>query len=75
MEKEEFQEIAHCGGEITFSVKTNEQGGRSYQVGYHHQRANRMGMFAVYALPQGIPVETIQLGGIGLTCPRFSYQS
>ena len=61
----EFQEIGHCGGQFTISVKTAENGHRSVQFGWHHSRPNPAAIFAVYALPQGIPVGIIQLGGIG----------
>ncbi len=64
-EKAEFEEIAHCGGKVTFSVKTDDEGRRSYQIGYEHCRPVACGFFAVYAIPQGVPVGTIQLGGIG----------
>lgn len=61
---EEFQEIGHCGGQFTVTIKTTEDS-RSIQFGYRHSRPTAMSMFAVYALPQGIPVGTIKLGGIG----------
>ena len=60
----EFQEIAHCGGKITFHIQT--EGGRpSYSVEFSHSRPTPSAIFAVYALPQGIPVDDIELGGIG----------
>lgn len=61
----EFEEIGHSGGKITFTVVTDEEGRRGYQVGFSSNRPVPMVMIAVYALPQGIPVESIQLGGIG----------
>ena len=61
----EFEEIGHSGGKITFSIKTDEKGQRSYQVKISSSRPVPSVIFAVYALPQGIPVETISLGGIG----------
>lgn len=65
MHGEEFQEIAHCGGQFTFHVVTNEQGHRQYQVKWQSQRPVPATIFAVYALPQGIVVADIHLGGIG----------
>lgn len=62
---EEFEEIAHSGGKITFSLKTNSQGGRSYQVGWSANRPVPTALIAVYALSQGIPVGMVDLGGIG----------
>ena len=61
----EFEEIGHSGGKITFSIKTNDKGLRSYQMTYSWSRPVPRAIIAVYALPQGVPVEAIQLGGIG----------
>ena len=60
----EFKEIAHSGGEITFDIST-ENGRYGYQISYSGSRPNAMGIIAVYALPEGIPVEKIDLGGMG----------
>jgi len=62
---DEFAEIAHTGGTVTFKIRTTEGGGRTYQVGYRHSRPVPMVLIGIYALPQGIPVDTIQMGGIG----------
>ena len=61
----EFREIAHCGSQFTVQVKTNKEGRRGIQFGIQHSRPTPMSMFGIYVLPQGIPVGTIQLGGIG----------
>jgi hypothetical protein len=61
----EFAEIGHSGGKITFSLSTKPDGRRSYQIGYERCRLGPVKMVAVYALPQGVPVAEIQLGGIG----------
>lgn len=63
--EKEFQEIGHCGGQYTVNVKTAPDGRRSYQLGMRHSRPTPASFFAVYFLPQGIPVGMIQLGGIG----------
>jgi len=63
--KPEFEEIAHTGGQVTFHVVTQPNGRRSYQVGWQHCRPVAAAIIAVYALPMGIPVSTINLGGIG----------
>lgn len=60
----EFEEIGHSGGKVTFRIATID-GRRRYQVGYSSDRPVPMKLIAVYALPQGVPVETIRLGGIG----------
>lgn len=61
----EFEEIGHSGGKITFGIKTDDKGHRSYQVGFSSSRPVPLVIFAIYALPQGVPVAQIQLGGIG----------
>ena len=61
----EFEEIAHSGGKITFRLGTNQQGQRAYQVQYSTDRPVPTHLIALYALPQGIPVDSIQIGGIG----------
>lgn len=61
----EFEEIGHSGGKITFRIKTDDKGYRSYQIGWSSSRPVPFVLIAVYALPQGVPVEDIQLGGIG----------
>ena len=61
----EFQEIGHCGGKIIVNVSTELDDQREIQFEIHHSRPTPSSWFAIYALPQGIPVGTIQLGGIG----------
>jgi hypothetical protein len=58
MSNGEFREIGHSGGRVTFRIATDERGHRSYQVSWESSRP-------VYALPQGIVVDDIRLGGIG----------
>ncbi len=64
MSTAQFQEVAHCGFELKVSVQTRE-GNRGFSLGVSHSAPRPMSVFAVYALPQGPAVETIQLGGIG----------
>jgi len=61
----EFQEIGHCGGQYTVNVKITADGRKSIQFGHRHSRPTPASIFAVYFLPQGIPVGMIELGGIG----------
>jgi hypothetical protein len=60
----EFEEIGHSGGKVTFTISTGETGRRGYQITFSGNRPVPMVLIAVYAL-QGVPVEEIQLGGIG----------
>ena len=62
---EEFKEIGHSGGKITFTIKTDEEGGRTYQVGYSGNRPVPTVIMGVYALPEGIPVAHYVMGGLG----------
>lgn len=61
----EFEEIANCGGTVTFRIRTSDDGGRAYQVEFSGSRPVPMVLIGIYALAQGIPVGTIQMGGIG----------
>ena len=59
----DFQEIAHGGGKVMFTIKVDEHGEPMYEVGFTSNRP--MSMVGVYALQQGVPVGKIELGGIG----------
>jgi cytochrome c551/c552 len=61
----EFREIGHCGGKITVIVSTDANGHRDVSTRIENSLPRPAAWFAVYALPQGIPVAMIQLGGIG----------
>lgn len=63
--KQEFEEIAHTGGKVKFNVKIDAEGRFSYNVGWTHSRPTPAVLFAVYAIPQGVAVGDINLGGIG----------
>ena len=63
--KTELEEIAHTGGKVTFDVKTDAEGGVSFSVGWTHSRPTPATLFAVYAIPQGVAVGDLHLGGIG----------
>lgn len=61
----ELEEIGHTGGKVTFDVKIDEQGVVSYRIGWTHSRPTPATVFAVYAIPQGVAVADIRMGGIG----------
>jgi hypothetical protein len=61
----EFQEVAHCGGKITFRVRTRGED-RQYSVEFSHQSPTPAALVGLYALPQGIPVQGFAMGGIGM---------
>jgi hypothetical protein len=61
----EFEEIGHYGGQVIFRVVTGEDGQRAYQITGQGSRGGPMALFAIYALPQGVAIGQIKLGGIG----------
>ena len=63
--RSELQEIAHTGGKITFNVRVDPDGRLSYQIGYQHSNPTPATVAAVYAIPQGVAVADLDLGGIG----------
>jgi hypothetical protein len=63
--KAELVEVAHSGGRITFRIRREDDGRLSYQMGVSGDRPNPMSLYALYALPQGIPVCDLQMGGLG----------
>ena len=65
-EYDDFQEIAHCGGQATFQIVCDDQGRKSYSIGFRHSRPVPAAVIGIYALaPQGIPVGDFSIGGIG----------
>lgn len=61
----DFDEIAHSGGKITVQIITDDNGRRGYQQSYSGSRPNPMSMIAVWALQQGVPIASVNLGGMG----------
>jgi hypothetical protein len=64
--KSDFRTIAHSGGTVTIDVSLDPATNRKrYQLTWNHCRPNAGGLFAVYALPPGIVISQMNLGGIG----------
>ena len=63
--KSELEEIAHTGGKVIFHINIDALGRLSYSVEYCHSRPTPAAMFAIYAIPEGVAVGDIELGGIG----------
>lgn len=63
--KSEFEEIAHSGGQVSFRIASDADGRQMYQAGYQLSRPVPHVLAGVYALPQGVVVSTLNLGGIG----------
>ena len=57
-----MREIDHCGGKYWVDVRTDEDGRRLASFGASGFRG---ALFGVYALPEGVSVGIIQMGGIG----------
>jgi hypothetical protein len=58
----EFREIAHCGGQIYVTTETTATGTKRYGFGIRNSRPYPASIFAVLALPQGIPIATSEIG-------------
>lgn len=63
-EPKEFEEVAHSGGRVSFLIVT-QNGRRTYQIGWQNSRPVASGLKAVHALPPGVPVAPMSLGGSG----------
>ena len=64
--KSDFRTIGHSGGTVTINVSLDPATSRKrYQLTWNHCRPNAGGLFAVYALPPGIVISQMNLGGIG----------
>jgi hypothetical protein len=62
-EREEFREIAHCGGQFIVTVTTDANGQRGVSFGVTHSRPVPASLIGVYVLPQGIPVGMLDIPG------------
>lgn len=63
--EQEFEEISHCGGQYKVTIWTDEESHyRYYQIGFQGSSPHAV-LWGIYALPPGIPVATMQFGGIG----------
>ncbi len=68
-DKTELEEISHTGGKVTFEVKINAQVGVSWCVTWSHSNPTPAAVFGVYAIPQGVAVGDVDLGGLDTTQP------
>ena len=62
---EDFQEISHSGGKVTFTVVTDKGGHRTYQVGFSFSRPVPVVVIGVYATEDGVPFASMPFTGIG----------
>jgi hypothetical protein len=62
---EDFQEIGHSGGKITFTVTTVKDGHRTYQIGFSSSRPVPHVLIGVYATADGVPFAHMSFGGWG----------
>jgi hypothetical protein len=63
---DDFREIAHSGGKITFTVEADAQGHSRYQVGFTGSGPGPVRVFAMWALPQGIALCSLSILGMGV---------
>lgn len=59
----EFQEVRHSGGTITINVVTDAEGRHTYQESSSFSGPGPVVMVGIYALAQGVPVASVNLGG------------
>lgn len=65
MKRTDFSEVGHTGGKATFTIRCDEEGRVSYQIGYSHSAQRPSTLVGVYAHPDGFACGNIELGGIG----------
>lgn len=64
-ERQDFQEIGHTGGKVTFGIRCDADGRLGYSVGYSHSRPTAATLVGIYAHPDGFACGNIKMGGIG----------
>lgn len=65
MTREDFSEIGHTGGKVTFTIVCDEDGHVQYQIGYSHSSPRPASLVGIYAHPDGFACGNIVMGGIG----------
>lgn len=63
--REDFSEVAHTGGKVTFTIHCDAEGRIGYQIGYSHKSAHPASLCGIYAHPDGFACGNIKMGGIG----------
>lgn len=63
--RKDFSEVAHTGGQVTFTVNCDENGHVTYQVRYSHSSSHPATLVGIHAHPDGFACGNIKLGGIG----------
>jgi hypothetical protein len=63
-DRRDFEEIGHSGGKMTVDVDRTDRGLR-YAIRYSSSNPVPVTMVMLYALPQGIPIERVDIAGIG----------
>ena len=62
---DEFKEIAHGGGKVTFNINYASGGEVKFNIRYSTSRPVPIRITGIYALPDGRPVANWDLGGLG----------
>jgi hypothetical protein len=63
---DEFKEIAHSGGTVSFTIETKPNGAKSFQVGYSTSRPVPVTLVGVHATPDGTPKANYEMLSIGI---------
>ena len=66
MNREDFREIGHTGGKVTFTIVCDEEGQVRYKIGYSHSSPLPASLVGIYAHPDGFACGNIVMGGIGV---------
>lgn len=66
--KTEFEEIGHAGGTVTVHVEEREER-LSYSLEFSNSNPYGFKLISLYALPQGVPVERMTVGGLNNPFP------
>ena len=65
MNREDFSEIGHTGGKVTFTILCDEEGQVKYQTNYSHSSPRPASLVGIYAHRDGFACGNIVMGGIG----------
>nr|WP_321442066.1 hypothetical protein [uncultured Hyphomonas sp.] len=62
----DFEEIAHCGGQIIFTISCGPEGQKQYQTTIKMTRGGPAAWIGVYArIFDGVPILNFNMGGLG----------
>ena len=63
--RDDFSEVGHTGGKVTFTIQCDAEGNIGYAIGYSHASPTPASLVGIYAHPDGFACGNIEMGGIG----------